>query len=66
MMTISVLIGSLKTTGIAVTDDERAACQTSGCTVWTAQELQELALRFFKQEHDSGYAKGKQARGTAI
>lgn len=48
--------------GITATDEERTACQASGCTVWTEHELQELALRFFK----SGYFKGQQYRGTGI
>ena len=52
--------------GIAATDEERAQCEASGCTVWTEQELTDLALRFFKRGHDSGYAKGQQARGTGI
>lgn len=51
---------------ITATPDERTACQASGCTVWTAQDLQGLALYYFKQGHDTGYAKGLKARGTGI
>ncbi|WP_309679467.1 hypothetical protein [Polaromonas sp.] len=40
--------------GVAITDDERAACEASGCTVWTQRELEGLARKFFQQGYDAG------------
>jgi len=40
--------------GVAMTDDERKACEASGCTVWTQGELEGLARRFFQQGYNAG------------
>ena len=50
--------------GVTMTDAERAACAEAqgGCSVWTEQELQGLALQFFRQ----GFARGAQSSGRAL
>ena len=48
--------------GVTMTDDERAACAAQGCTVWTEQELQGLAMQFFRQ----GFGRGAQSNGRAL
>jgi hypothetical protein len=48
--------------GVRMTEEERAACREKGCSVWTEQELQGLAMQFFRQ----GFARGAQANGRAL
>ena len=50
--------------GVAMTDAERAACAEAqgGCSVWTEQELQGLALKFFRE----GFTRGAQSSGRAL
>ena len=48
--------------GVTMTDDERAACAAQGCTVWSQQELQGLALKFFRE----GFTRGAQSSGRAL
>ena len=49
-----ILSGCASSPGVAMTDDERAACEASGCTVWTQRELEGLARRFFQQGYNAG------------
>lgn len=48
--------------GVTMTDAERAACAAQSCTVWTEQELQGLALKFFRE----GFSRGAQSSGRAL
>ena len=43
--------------GVEMTDDERAACEAQGCTVWTMDELRKL-IGIAMQK---GYAAGRQS-----
>ena len=46
--------------GVAMTDDERAACAASkDCTVWTVEELKSVAVDFFKR----GFQAGQKRKG---
>lgn len=49
-----VLSGCASLPGVAMTDDERKACEASGCTVWTQRQLEGLARRFFQQGYNAG------------
>ena len=43
--------------GVTLSDEERKACEASGCTVWTIDELSSVAKRFFRE----GYAAGQKS-----
>jgi uncharacterized protein YceK len=47
-----------KDNGIVMTPQEAAACKAQGCTVWTADELQELVNIF--------YMRGRANSGSKI
>lgn len=49
-----VLSGCATIKGIEISDEERAACEAQGCTVWTQEELQRLAKQFFLQGYQAG------------
>ena len=56
VLIIALLAGCSTIKGVTLSDDERRACEASGCTVWTEQDLEGLARLFFQQ----GYmARGK-------
>lgn len=40
--------------GLEMSEDEAKACKEQGCTVWTMQELQGLARRFFGEGYKAG------------
>ena len=40
--------------GVEMTDDERAACEAQGCSVWTLAELQKLVQIAAKRGYDMG------------
>lgn len=48
--------------GVRMTEEERAVCAEVGCTVWSEQELQGLAMQFFQQ----GFMRGAQSSGRAL
>lgn len=41
--------------GVEITEEERKACAVQGCTVWTEQQLENVARHF--------YQKGKRSDG---
>jgi hypothetical protein len=43
--------------GVEMSDEERAACEAAGCTVWTQAELEQL-VRMAMQR---GYLAGRQS-----
>lgn len=49
--------GCASMSGVTISDEESRACRDQGCTVWTAEELETLARKFFKD----GYRVGVQA-----
>ena len=49
-----VLSGCASIKGVEITEYERKACETQGCTVWTVQELGSLARRFFSDGYSAG------------
>ena len=54
LFVVLLLVGCSSIKGVEITDHERKACEASGCTVWTAQELDSLARRFFLQGYNAG------------
>ena len=40
--------------GVEMTDDERAACEASGCTVWTMDELRKLIGMAMRKGYEAG------------
>ena len=40
--------------GVEMTDDERAACEAQGCTVWTMDELRKLIGMAMRKEYEAG------------
>lgn len=59
---LALLTGCATNTGIKMTDEEKAACQAVGCTVWTEGELHMFAQKFFRD----GWNAGAKAAGKAI
>ena len=55
---LAALSGCSDIKGVAITESERRACESIGCSVWTEQELDALARHFF--------LKGYQAGGKSI
>lgn len=49
-----LLTGCSSIPGVVISDDERAACEAQGCTVWSLQQLESLARRFLQE----GYKRG--------
>ena len=42
--------------GVTLSEDERKACEASGCTVWTLDELTSVAKRVFSEGYKAGKA----------
>ena len=40
--------------GVEMTDDERAACEAQGCTVWTMDELRKLIGMAMRKGYEAG------------
>lgn len=40
--------------GVEMTDDERAACDAQGCTVWTMDELRKLIGMAMRKGYEAG------------
>lgn len=40
--------------GVEMTDDERAACEAQGCTVWTMGELRKLIGMAMRKGYEAG------------
>ena len=40
--------------GVDMTDDERAACEAQGCTVWTMDELRKLIGMAMRKGYEAG------------
>ena len=49
MLIVLLLSGCASMPGVVASDDERAACAKSSCTVWTIQELTSLGRKFFSE-----------------
>lgn len=54
---ILTLTGCATLKGVEISDDERAACEADGCTVWTKAELEMLVREAMKQ----GYLAGRKS-----
>ncbi len=48
------LSGCATIPGVAITEDERKACEVQTCTVWTIDELTGLARKFFREGYRAG------------
>ena len=64
-----LLIAALAVTGCAslpagleMTSEERAACESAGCTVWTRAELEKLVGIAMQR----GYLAGRQSKGQSL
>ena len=40
--------------GVEMTDDERAACEAQGCTVWTMDEFRKLIGMALRKGYEAG------------
>ncbi len=49
-----LLSGCSTITGVEITEAERKACEAHGCTVWTQQELEGMARKFFRGGYQAG------------
>ena len=54
LLMLAALSGCSAIKGVAISESERRACESIGCSVWTEQELDSLARHFFNK----GYAAG--------
>ena len=54
LFTMLLISGCSSIKGVEITEHERKACESLGCTVWTDQELGSLARRFFQQGYSAG------------
>jgi hypothetical protein len=54
VLLLAVLSGCSAVKGVTITEDERKACEASGCTVWTKAELDALVRHFFKKGYEAG------------
>lgn len=50
----ALLSGCSSIPGVAITEAERPACEIFGCTVWTPQELSNLAGQSFLRDYHAG------------
>lgn len=56
-MVILALTGCATLKGVEISDEERAACEASGCSVWTRAELENLVREAMRR----GYLAGKKS-----
>jgi len=51
LLAIALMLGGCATTipGVQISDEERAACATQGCTVWTRAELEALVIEAMRR-----------------
>lgn len=54
LLMLAALSGCSAIKGVAITESERKACESIGCSVWTEQELDALARHFFKKGYEAG------------
>ena len=54
VLMLAALSGCSAIKGVAISESERRACESIGCSVWTEQELDALARHFFRQGYDAG------------
>lgn len=54
VLMLAALSGCSAIKGVAITESERKACESTGCSVWTEQELDALARHFFKKGYEAG------------
>lgn len=40
--------------GVEIKDEERAICQANGCTVWSNQQLENVARHFYREGYTAG------------
>jgi len=53
ILAIVLLSGCANLPGVEITDEERAACEAQGCTVWTRAELQKLVQLAMKRGYEA-------------
>lgn len=57
-----VLSGCASMPGVTITDAERKACEKQAdCTVWTVQNLRDLAKHFWNEGHKAGVTAGRRS-----
>lgn len=54
LLFVLLLAGCSSIKGVEITEDERKLCETSGCTVWTANELEALAKTMWQRGYQAG------------
>ena len=54
---ILTLTGCATLKGVEISDDERAACEADGCTVWTRGELEELVREAMMRGYQAAQKK---------
>lgn len=55
VLILLLLTGCAALSGVAITDEERKACEAQqNCTVWNHQDLQSLIRHFFGQGYQAG------------
>lgn len=55
LLTIILLSGCASfPAGLEITDDERAACEAEGCSVWTQSELEKLVRAAMLRGYQAG------------
>lgn len=43
------LLGCANIKGVTISEEERIVCAEQGCTVWTDEELEGLAIHFYQE-----------------
>ena len=54
LILLLALSGCSSIKGVHITEQERQACEISGCSVWTEGELEGMARRFYRQGYTAG------------
>ena len=54
LLMLAALSGCSAIKGVAISESERRACESIGCSVWTEQELDALARHFFNKGYQAG------------
>ena len=55
LIPVVLLAGCAQLSGVQITDAERKACEKQAdCTIWTPQELENMARHFFGQGYKAG------------
>lgn len=51
---ILTLAGCATIPGLEISDEERAACERDGCSVWTVRELEDLVILAMRKGYENG------------